>query len=210
MKKFAFTLSEILITLGIIGVVAALTLPTLINNYQKHVWVNQLKKSVSTLEQGFHLMLAQDEVDSLYNTVIFQKIAREDCVMGSMNENPACKEFCNDLKKYFKADYTKHNAKVYGINGQEDYDASNEDWLTLNDGSMAYFNVMLGSDVIWDFFMIDVNGSKKPNRYGRDIFVFSLKDNGKLEPNKAPDCNKTDFGIGCTAKVIENGWKMDY
>ncbi len=43
MKK-AFTLAEVLITLGVIGVVAAMTMPSLVANYQKKVWVNQLKK----------------------------------------------------------------------------------------------------------------------------------------------------------------------
>lgn len=47
-KKFknAFTLAEVLITLGIIGVVAAMTLPTLIANYQKQVYANGLKKEL--------------------------------------------------------------------------------------------------------------------------------------------------------------------
>ncbi len=44
MKNFGFTLAEVLITLGIIGVIAALTLPNLIANYQKKVWATQLKK----------------------------------------------------------------------------------------------------------------------------------------------------------------------
>ncbi|MEE3350319.1 MAG: type II secretion system protein, partial [Candidatus Gastranaerophilaceae bacterium] len=64
-NKLAFTLAEVLITLGIIGVVAALTLPALIQNYQKQVYVNALKKSVSTLENGFKMALAEDGVDEL-------------------------------------------------------------------------------------------------------------------------------------------------
>ena len=49
--KFGFTLAEVLITLGIIGVVAALTLPSLVTNYQKQVTVNKLKKFYNGLEQ---------------------------------------------------------------------------------------------------------------------------------------------------------------
>ena len=45
LKKFAFTLAEVLITLGIIGVVAAMTMPALVANYQKTVTVNRLKKA---------------------------------------------------------------------------------------------------------------------------------------------------------------------
>ena len=49
-KKFkAFTLAEVLITIGIIGIVAALTLPTLIGNYRKSVVENKLKSTYSQL-----------------------------------------------------------------------------------------------------------------------------------------------------------------
>ena len=52
MKK-AFTLAEVLITLGIIGVVAALTMPTVIQNYKKKQAVTQLKATYSILAQAF-------------------------------------------------------------------------------------------------------------------------------------------------------------
>lgn len=50
--KIAFTLAEVLITLGIIGVVAALTLPSLINNYQKQVIETRLSKFYTTINQA--------------------------------------------------------------------------------------------------------------------------------------------------------------
>ena len=51
-RKSAFTLAEVLITLGIIGVVAAMTLPSLIGNYKKKQTVTQLKKSYTVLSQA--------------------------------------------------------------------------------------------------------------------------------------------------------------
>ena len=54
MKK-AFTLAEVLITLGIIGIVAAMTLPSLIANYQKKVTVNRLKQAYSMINQALLL-----------------------------------------------------------------------------------------------------------------------------------------------------------
>ena len=51
-NKHAFTLAEVLITLGIIGVVAAFTLPNLIANYKKNSTVEQLKVAYSTLNQA--------------------------------------------------------------------------------------------------------------------------------------------------------------
>ena len=55
----AFTLAEVLITLGIIGVVAALTLPTLIKKYEAKALETQFEKAYSVLSQSNRMMLAQ-------------------------------------------------------------------------------------------------------------------------------------------------------
>ena len=57
--KKAFTLAEVLITLGIIGVVAAMTIPTLINAQQEKATITKLKKTYSVLQQA--LLSAQQE-----------------------------------------------------------------------------------------------------------------------------------------------------
>ena len=63
--KWGFTLAEVLITLGIIGVVAALTLPNIITNYQKKVTVERLKKTYSTLWQAVQMSVVDnDEVET--------------------------------------------------------------------------------------------------------------------------------------------------
>jgi len=74
-KKFAFTLAEVLITLGIIGVVAAITIPNLVANYQKRTWTAQLKKSHVMLTQAFRRMLADDGASALNQTETFNSIA---------------------------------------------------------------------------------------------------------------------------------------
>ncbi|MBQ8460291.1 type II secretion system protein [bacterium] len=58
-KKVAFTLAEVLITLGIIGVVAALTIPTLIANTRSQQYRSQFKKTISTLSQAGKMAKAQ-------------------------------------------------------------------------------------------------------------------------------------------------------
>ena len=71
-KSFGFTLAEVLITLGIIGVVAAMTLPTLIQNYQKKTYIEGLKVGISILEQGFKAAMADDGVDDLADTTLWK------------------------------------------------------------------------------------------------------------------------------------------
>lgn len=60
MRNKAFTLAEVLITLGIIGVVAAFTLPTLIIKYQEHVIISKYKKMYSTLANAYNLAIAEN------------------------------------------------------------------------------------------------------------------------------------------------------
>ena len=61
--KNAFTLAEVLITLGIIGVVAAMTIPTLIANMTSQRYRSQFKKTVSTLSQAAWLNKAHYDWD---------------------------------------------------------------------------------------------------------------------------------------------------
>lgn len=60
MNKKAFTLAEVLITLGIIGVVAAMTLPTINAKYKEKVMVTQLKKTYSEFENALKMYAAQN------------------------------------------------------------------------------------------------------------------------------------------------------
>ena len=61
MVKKAFTLSEVLLTISIIGVVAALTMPGLISNYKVKVYVSQLEKSLSQFEQAMQNIMVRHE-----------------------------------------------------------------------------------------------------------------------------------------------------
>lgn len=59
-KKAAFTLAEVLITLGIVGVVAALTMPTLIQNHRNNVVETKLKNFYSTFNQAIQMSIAEN------------------------------------------------------------------------------------------------------------------------------------------------------
>ena len=68
MKKKAFTIAEILITLGIIGVVAALTLPLLTEDSQKKVYANKLSAAVSDFENAMTTYLMTEGNATLIDT----------------------------------------------------------------------------------------------------------------------------------------------
>ena len=240
----AFTLAEVLITLGIIGVVAAMTIPTLIKNYQKTVWVNQLKKSVSTIENGFKLMLADEGVDALRDTKLGHLYPYTISPDDDLYEHNAI------LKKYFKIGYdlegsaSKVKPFVFDDNGKEyQKNLDSKGYGRCGDDTLLKINLVDGSTIGLEFSEgfsnknfhgevgIDVNGDKKgPNQCGRDIFVFMLLQNGNLVPmfgkyyangddeqyyktssESWVTCNPSNgVGMGCAARIIENGWKMDY
>ena len=70
-RRVAFTLAEVLITLAIIGVVAAMTLPTLIQQHQKQVYVNGLKKAISVSQNMLKQMQADEEASDIGSTTLF-------------------------------------------------------------------------------------------------------------------------------------------
>src|SRR5574344_693563 len=95
-KSLAFTLAEVLIVLGIIGIVAALTIPTLMANVQKQQYVTALKKFYSTQTEGFARMLAEDNVEKLEDTEAFQAIPYG-CFLD--DATGTCAPFFTALKK---------------------------------------------------------------------------------------------------------------
>jgi len=91
MKKFGFTLAEVLITLGIIGVVAALTAPALVMQSRDQANAAKLAVTVSNLENAFTTALSAENVDSLFRTSIWQQ-----GVPAGFNRNA----FVGNLKRY--------------------------------------------------------------------------------------------------------------
>ncbi len=248
--KVAFTLAEVLITLGIIGIVAAITLPALISNYQKIVYVNQLKKSVSVIEKGFKLILADDGVDRLTDTGLWSTFS-SDWGRGEQND-----EFTSYLGRYFKIiesnlidleDYKQFNGNSNGYNPRTNFvledgiyfmfDDIYKNPSSLSDENCKKAKELGGNvcEVAISSLYIDVNGSKRPDQFGRDTFQFMLSNDGRLIPAGSKDAalfeeqvdissnskywrNNTVRGCGdanswgyvCAARIIENGWKMDY
>src|SRR5574344_3173216 len=93
-RSLAFTLAEVLIVLGIIGIVAALTIPTLMMNAQKHEYVTGLKKFYSTWNNGFAQLLADEGVQELDDTSAFQSMTGGNCSTNNATDT-SCEPFFN-------------------------------------------------------------------------------------------------------------------
>ena len=200
-SRAAFTLAEVLITLGIIGVVAAMTLPTLISNYQKRVYVTQLKKSVSVLSQGFTTMMGHDGVTRIPDTTAFSSTTSyipgfgTDCGAGNILTD-GCRRLREELESVFSGiQFTPcDGVQVNLLNGTDasyytDKRSSDKTCINFPDGSMIFIYTFYAPTSRYGNqnhptggysadFTIDVNGPKNPNTYGRDIFNLKLANNG--------------------------------
>lgn len=195
-KKVGFTLAEVLITLGIIGVVAAITIPGLIANAKKRAIETQLKKSYASITNSIRL----SETDN-----------------GSMDSWPTGAEM--NVEEYWKTYFMPYFRAVRLCKTQVDYGYpadmswkqwSNAQWNLSSGDSRLLFQLMDGTIVFFprntfdadgkpsyvDWFYIDVNGSKKPNTYCQDVFIFSRKGETGIKPR------------GCTLLLQQNGWRF--
>ena len=207
-KYFGFTLAEVLITLGIIGVVAAITIPNLIqNNYEKRT-VSLLRQTQSILAQA--VRMAEEEYGSVEGwgavpeseagaiTIVeklkpFMKVAL-DC--GTSDSDGKCfpKSIYRGLNKNVWQSYHKDRAYYK---------------LKLNNGVAVAFRATKEDNEHLISFFVDVNGSYLPNVIGKDLFNFHYE-KGAIRPVGAPgyswggDCSLDKNGWGCAYVVLQN------
>ena len=220
--KFGFTLAEVLITLGIIGVVAALTIPTLITHYKKVRTVTVLKESYSIMQQA--IKLSQDDNGDV------------DGWDTSLNGSQFFHKYIANYVKWQK-EYTKDElnslAPHYFLNGQlytrGFFDFDGVVHFSLLNGSMVSIKKLRDGMML----AIDVNELTKPNRMGIDTFfliftpqygllpwgdkgteladtseTYGLYDRSKVMGNGPYTCNKDKAGKWCTALIVRDGWKI--
>ena len=228
-----FTLAEVLITLGIIGVVAAMTLPALMQNYQKAQAVSQLKKSYAVFQNAVELirgdyggsdMLGMPFVHQQFNHPQYFDLAMfADELSKHLNymergEHPT---YSTEVKMCLPEDTTQHYKWASGE--QQSSWGVVRHWWTLNDGSCLAISSR--GNWTWDenthvLVYIDINGSdKNPNQFGKDTFMFELTHSGKVIPydgeNGNEDClsNLSGYrarGLTCARKILKDGWQMKH
>ena len=205
-SKKAFTLAEVLITLVIIGVIAAITVPTLMQNTERQEFVTRLKKADSVLKQISYKIA----MDSGYPVGDYSFMENDD-FFESFAQN------INHIQKCTEANqgcFTPDTIKALNGSNWAKYDRVNS--LVAADGiTYGWHNGQyctgkgLSSDDERNCigrFIVDVNGQKAPNMFGRDVFFFGvINDKGIVpagEANGSADCKRGSNGITCAAKVL--------
>ena len=218
MKK-AFTLAEVLITLGIIGVVAALTIPTLVNNYRKKQFETGLKKEYSVLLQALDMYkqdnetpLKKEDTDQSHGE-FKNKIKPYLKILVDCGDEQAGKYEAKCVQNGYYTQDKKYTYKTYSGNIANE-DLFDDGQIILNDGSHLLFENVGNRGAV--FVSTDVNGyNKLPNKWGEDVFTFQLMNDGKLLPMGAEGtiyadentfCSKTSSnrfnGIACANRAI--------
>ena len=237
-ELFAFTLAEVLITLGIIGVVAAITIPNVVAKFQHKALESQFKKSVSVISQV--VLKAKNDIGAdkftdyctKYNFTNSKYERASECYNSLYNNYIKLKNNYN-YTTTSRDEQRKDTIKTY--NGKQTFTHSSTSsalgdtvlFITaMPDGSYVNFQINEYSLYIG----VDINGGKKPNKLGHDIFIFTLnKQNDFLtslgEPKNYTDeeiangnyddanragnpCNLTSNqqgnGIGCAYYALKN------
>lgn len=188
-KSFGFTLGEVLIALGVIGVVAALVIPQLVNGHKAGTARAQFDTAYSMLSKTLIEMEADDvpvkpanykASQSLYPKLKQYNKVTIDCgdySAGSKNASVCIAQSGNNANGNKDNYYTFNNATKANISRFDD------GAFVLNNGMLvAIENPAAG--YVW--ISVDINGKNKlPNRWGWDLFTFELTDNG-IMPLGAP------------------------
>ena len=176
-KRIAFTLAEVLITLGIIGFVAAMTLPILIQNHQKRVAVERLKKEYSLLQQALKMYQADNNVDfDEFDTTLSADEFMQTYILPYVQTIGECE---NSTKCYKKFPFGHNKITPLVINNK---------FYILKDGSF----LGISQDApVGKVFFIDINGEQKPNITGRDIFFFFFVNKSTILKTDYISCNGT-------------------
>ena len=230
MKK-GFTLAEVLITLGVIGVVAALTLPNLLQNHQKKVFVAQLQRTVNLISNSATALQGDNNAASLSDSYL---------VAVNNDYKNAQGKFMNT---YFKIARDCGNDNIaaclgdtyYSLDRSQSFDLAAKSWpgigngyfycVTINTGATVCMTQMYPDDSgSWtdgdgvthtysdhglSYVVVDVNGPSGPNTNGRDLFSFDLYSDGRIGNSYASsEYNKQHYEDEVSGKYCQD-WKSE-
>ncbi len=212
-KKSAFTLAEVLVTLGIIGVVSAMTVPSLMQNYQRQSYVTQLHKIYNETSQA--LMKYQNDKNAVNLTEA--GIRSNDDLAKFVTDYFKVVQTCTSTANCFADEYKSLSGVDF--NGMDKTVKS----FVLASGASIRPNYAVDGDKLFQI-QVDINGKKGPNIHGRDLFYLFVYNNGLIDDRgvSAPmtetqreesfktRCKAVSNVGGCFGKILNDNWQMTY
>ena len=217
-----FTLAEVLVTLGIIGVVSAMTVPTLMQNYQRKSYVTQLHKVYNEFSQA----LLQYQTDKNAVNLTEAGLVSQDAANSFVKSYFKTVQECDSMDDCFEDKYMTLSGENFST-----YSRSVHSFVLANGASVRVSYVKEFENSVNKLFNVgvDVKGKKGPNILGRDLFFFAVYNNGLIDDfidnNSVPPLSKDDreskfqsqcnsgaksSGWGCFGKILNDNWEMTY
>ena len=234
-NKKAYTLTEMILCVGIVGIIAALTIPTLINNTNQSTLTAVLARTFELTQIGMTNIIQEANRNSEDGNPVagLSAIQKKDIGLDGEDYIMDDDNYGNLLRGYFDIDdfegYATANIKDYtgaDINEAISADLNAFRFKKLNSAVIFQKAQNLDNanrDTIVARVIIDANGVAAPNRFGEDVFLFGLTNSGTLIPagsrqyfdfdnNVAVDaCADTaGNGLACAARVMADKWEIKY
>ncbi len=222
--KRGFTLAEVLITLGIIGVVAAMTIPTLISKIGKRQLESQIKASYATIAQtmrsaeadgvDFDLQIVDQNDASMkewFQTYMAPYLKTEKVCYdssGCWHKKSEVRDLSGNLPRYVRDAGIGINIITFVIAKGSYFDI---DGVSASDAK-SIFGINADDQTL--IFYFDANGDRKPNRIGKDIYIMGFTDKGLVPAGSGQtrseveqNCLKGN-GYWCLSYIMQNGWQI--
>ena len=201
MQKRAFTLTELLIALGIIGTIAALCIPSLMTTINNKMLATQLQNNVTSIQQAIANQKIINNTKDLTETKFKDETGFYSLFQTTKSEK------CSATVKCWADSY-----RVIG-GGNADYEGTPpENAIRLKNGAtIAYITEGIadayGTSHMGEVF-IDVNGSDEPNIVGRDYFAFFISKNGTISGNRSVNATTCDTPSECFNAIVKNNYNV--
>ena len=192
-KKAAFTLAEVLITLGIIGIVAAMTMPMLTKKYRSLVLESQFKKGYSIAQQvilqakfdfggeGFAKYCTtldpnyKVDPDTGEGNGVIPYPNNNYCyriLFNALNKSNTESMWLNDKYTVIRTDPVRTYNNRYEVTVEDAYAGGGNIWRMRQNRDGAWMNFHINEGKV--YVTLDTNGYQKPNELGHDIFRFYI------------------------------------
>lgn len=180
MNKKAFTLTELLVALGIIGAIAALTIPSLMKDINKKILTNQIKNTIASIQ----LLVTDQMVSHHTKTLSDTDFASPSSLLTSTNFEIAKTCSSNEDKDCWGSYRTIYDPMTTSV----PYSDANVSVIKLKNGTTIGYksdsSTLNLPDSVTETalgkFFIDVNGPDDPNIAGRDYFIAYLTKSGRI------------------------------
>ncbi len=171
----AFTLSELLITIGVVGTVAILTIPNIVKNIYTTSYMKKVETAHKTMAEAIEKMKVSERLVDITESTLYKN--KRDFFTNYLKTSKVCGTTSGEC---FGAGYGFKNGKIYDVTSL--FNATNKYYVILpNKASVA---VLSGGAIPEGqiLFMLDGNGKMQPNKLGEDTMLFFVKSNGATGP----------------------------